>query len=132
MPVTYTIDTRRRIIRTVCSGAVTLDEVIAHFRQLGEDPVCAGQLDVLLDVSGMETLPKGHQFGAIKSAISRIREKVQFGACAIVATRDAVFGMMRMFEVIAGDYFRAVRVFRTLSEAEAWVESPTMEIEGDL
>jgi hypothetical protein len=132
MPVTYKIDASQKIIRTECSGAVTLGEVIAHFRELGEDPACYGKLDVLLDVSGMDTLPQGGQFGAINSAISRIRQKVQFGACAIVATRDALFGMMRMFGVLAGDYFRAVQVFRTFDEAEAWLVSPTMEIGTDL
>jgi hypothetical protein len=132
MAVTYKIDASQKIIRTECSGAVSLAEVIAHFRELGEDPACYGKLDVLLDVSGMDTLPQGRQFGAINSAISRIRQKIQFGACAIVATRDALFGMMRMFEVLAGDYFRAVRVFRTFDEAEAWLASPTMEIGTDL
>jgi hypothetical protein len=39
-----------------------------------------------------------------------------------------MFGMMRMFEVFAGKHFRAIRVFRDLTAAEAWLVSP--EIDG--
>ena len=44
-------------------------------------------------------------------------------ACAILACRDALFGMMRMFEVLAQDSFRVTRTFRTATEAEAWLVS---------
>jgi hypothetical protein len=33
-----------------------------------------------------------------------------------------MFGMMRVFEVHAGDYFGAIRVFRKASEAETWLD----------
>ena len=31
-----------------------------------------------------------------------------FGGCAIIASRDALFGMARMFEVFAENYFGAM------------------------
>ena len=66
---------------------------------------------------------KGGQIGAVSAQIAAIREKVQFGFLAIVATRDAMFGMMRMFEVLAGAHFRATGVFRNAGEAEAWMKA---------
>jgi hypothetical protein len=66
-------------------------------------------------------MPESRRFGAVKAELARIRQKVQFGACAIVASRDALFGMMRMFEVLAENYFCTTRVFRTIDEAEAWL-----------
>src|SRR5258708_3962932 len=131
MPVTYTIDARSKLIRTSCSGAVSLAEVVEHFQTLAADPDCSGGLDVLLDLSGMGTLPESRQLGAVRSAVGSIRNRVQFGACAIVATRDALFGMMRMFEVVAGDHFRAVRVFRRRNEAEAWLVSAQLDVADD-
>jgi hypothetical protein len=98
MSVTYCVNADRRMIRTTCSGALTLAEVIEHFRSLSADPSCSGHLDVLLDLSETDTMPESRQFGAVKAELARIRHKVQLGACAIVATRDALFGMMRMFE----------------------------------
>ncbi|MGC1452816.1 MAG: hypothetical protein WA830_22525 [Candidatus Sulfotelmatobacter sp.] len=123
MPVTYQIDPAERVIRTCCSSPVTLSEVIEHFRTLQNDPACSGSLDVLLDVSDADPLPDSAQIGAVKTELSAIRGKVQFGICAVIATRDAMFGMMRMFEVLAGPYFLAIRVFRGKPEAEAWMLS---------
>jgi hypothetical protein len=121
VPVTYKIDAARKLIRTTCSSPLAFEQVIGHFRELQKDPACLGYLDVLLDVSGADTLPDGGQIWAINSELSAIRDKVQFGICAIVATRDAMFGMMRMFEALARPYFHATRVFRSGPDAEAWL-----------
>jgi hypothetical protein len=121
MPVTYRIDTATKTIRTTCSRPLAFAEVMDHFRCLKEDPTCSGPLNVLLDVSDADLVPQTSQLGAVSAAVSAVRRKVQFQACAIVATRDAMFGMMRMFEVLASDYFTAIRVFRKMDEAEAWL-----------
>jgi hypothetical protein len=123
MPVTYTIDATRRLIRTVCARPLTFAQVMDHFRELNEDPACTGRLDVLLDVSDGDLVPESHQIGAVAAAVLSIRNKVQFGSCAVVASRDAMFGMMRVFEVRAGDHFGAVHVFRKMAEAEIWLAS---------
>ena len=52
--------------------------------------------------------------------------RVQFLNCAIIAPKDALFGMSRMFEVFAEQYFAATRVFRTREEGAIWLESPTV------
>src|SRR5271166_4661259 len=105
MPVTYTIDTQERVIRTQCIGKATLAEVVDHFRALERDPDCVGSLDVLLDLSEMKSLPNVTQIQAVPYEVARIREKVRFGACGIVATTDPLFGMLRMFEVLAERFF---------------------------
>ena len=123
MPVTYQIDATRKLIHTTCSRPLTFTEVIDHFRTLKNDPICVGSLDVLLDVSEVDSLPASNQLGAVSVEISGVRAKVRFGALAIIATPDAMFGMMRMFEIPAGPYFRAIRVFRGDAEAQAWLGS---------
>jgi hypothetical protein len=123
VPVTYSIDPTRKLIRTACTRPLTFAHVIDHFRQLNEDPACSGRLDVLLDVTDVDSLPDSSQLGAVGAAVMAIRKKVQFGSCAIVADRDALFGMMRVFEVNVGDYFDAIHVFRRMGEAEMWLSS---------
>jgi hypothetical protein len=125
MPVTYRIDTATKTIRTTCSRPLRFAEVMDHFRCLKDDPACSGPLNVLLDVSDADLVPQASQLGAVSAAVSAVRRKVEFRACAIVATRDAMFGMMRMFEVLTSDYFTATRVFRKVDEAEAWLASQT-------
>ena len=98
-----------------------MEQVVDHFRMLEEDPACPGRLDVLLDLSETTSLPESTQLKVVSDEIGRIRSTIQFGACAIVATRDALFGMARMFEVFAAERFHETRVFRILDEAEQWL-----------
>ena len=123
MPVTYHIDAAEKIIRTTCSSPITLEQVIEHFHTLKKDPACRGNLDVVLNVSEADSPPESSQLGRIKVELAAIREQVQFGTCAIVASRDAMYGMMRVFEVYSGQYFGIIRVFRGSAEAEAWLAS---------
>jgi hypothetical protein len=123
MPVTYSIDVANRLIHTTCSGPITVDEVIDHFRVIEQDPECPDRVDVLLEVRDEMTVPNSQQLRAVARAIARIRPRVQFGACAIVARTDVLFGMMRMFEVFTEDYFRKTQAFRNIAEAEVWLAS---------
>jgi hypothetical protein len=123
MPVTYVIDSSKKLIRTTCSPPLLYEEVIHHFHELRKDPACTGYLDVLLHVSDIDRIPKGNQLAAVSAEVRALRKKVRFGACGIVAARDAIFGMMRVFEVLSGDYFGAIRVFREAAEAERWLAS---------
>jgi hypothetical protein len=119
--VTYQIDANERLIRTQCTGQVTLAEVVAHFRELAADPACPSFLDVLLDLRTIDSLPNSGQLQAVTGEVRKVQSKVRFGACAIAVEREAAFGVFRMFEVMAQDYFTAIRVFRSAAEAEAWL-----------
>src|SRR5437667_9881527 len=118
MPVTYVIDTEEKLIRTRVLAHVTLNEVIAHFRTLARDPVCPDILDVFLGLSETTSLPLSGQISAVAVEISRIKKKVRFNACAVVANRDALFGMLRMFSVVAGPSFTTIRFFSVTYQAD--------------
>jgi hypothetical protein len=117
----YQIDGDKKIIRTRCLEPLTVEEVLEHFRALERDPNCPERLDVLLDVSAATSVPLSENLRQVTREIGRVRSRVQFGTCAIVASKDVFFGMMRMLEVFAEDYFRETRVFRVLADAEAWL-----------
>jgi hypothetical protein len=40
----------------------------------------------------------------------------------MLPANDALFGMMRAFEVFAGEYFDVTQAFRGVAEAVAWLE----------
>ena len=121
MPVTYQIDSENAFIETHCKGEVTLDEVLDHFRQLDAEPSLPKRLDVLLDLNGMTSLPERDELLEVTRAVERLKTKVQWGACAIVASRDALFGMIRIFEVFAEKLFSDIRVFRNRKDAKQWI-----------
>jgi hypothetical protein len=122
MPVTYRIEQPRQLIHTRCSGAVVLDEVRQHFATLSQDQDCPARLDVLLDLSEMTTLPESDQLRTVTSDIAHLRPHIQFGICAIVASRPPLYGMARMFGAFAERYFSATGMFRTEAEAVDWLE----------
>ena len=129
MPVTYVIDAQERLIRTRCIGDVTFEEVIDHFQTLQQDPACPPRLDVLLDLSETSTLPESRQLETVSHQIAGVRGRVQFDLCAVIAPREALFGMMRMFEVMAQAHFRSTCVLRTAAEAEAWLAAHRLPVE---
>jgi hypothetical protein len=123
MPVTYRIERSKQLILTRCTGPIVLDEVRRHFVTLSQDNECPPRLDVLLDLSEMTTVPESDQLRTVASDIAHLRPQIQFGICAIVASRPPLFGMARMFEVFAERYFSGTGVFRTEAEAADWLEA---------
>ncbi len=73
---------------------MTLQEVIDHFRTLEQDPKCPERTDVFLDLSEVDSLPAAPQISSVVDELKRVRAKVRFDACAIVASRTALFGMI--------------------------------------
>lgn len=123
MPITYRIDRAKRIICTSCFGNVTLDEVFDHFRALDQDPECPDRLNVLLDLGRETSIPKSEQLRAVSDTIGRLREKVRFEDCAVIAVTDVLYGMARVFAVFAEPWFHEILVFRASDAAEAWLNS---------
>jgi hypothetical protein len=81
------------------------------------------QLDVLLDLSDCTSLPDFQQLRKVASQIGDFGGPKRFGRCAIVATREVLYGMLRVFEVFVDGKFAAVRVFRSHSEAVDWLRT---------
>jgi hypothetical protein len=121
MPIVYELDPNAALIRTRCIGAVSVEDVLSHFDTLEADPRATGaRLDVLLDLTELTTLPESGQLREAASRIGRV-EKLAFAAIAIVTASEALFGMLRMFEVFSERFFSATRVFRERAEADAWL-----------
>jgi hypothetical protein len=121
MPVTYQIDPSRKLIHTRCIGDVTPEEIAEHFRELEQDPGRPERLNVLLDLTGETSLPETQDLREVKYQLNKLLHSVRFGACAIVACDEALFGMMRMFRVFTAEYFDVTEVFRAIADAETWL-----------
>ena len=86
-------------------------------------PIVLQPLDVFLDLSQISSVPMPHEIGSVAAEIGRIKKTVRFNICAVVATRTALFDMLRMLEVIAGAHFTTFRVFRLTEQAGEWLAS---------
>jgi len=124
MPVTYMLDRDAEFIETQCVDDVTLEEVLDHFRELEADPALPKRLDVFLDLERMTSIPSSDQLRDVAFAVDRLKMKTELGACAILAERDVVYGMSRVFEVFAEGLFARTRVFRDRETARRWLTDP--------
>ena len=123
MPISYEIDRTRGLIRTRCVGATALPEVLTHFKELRTEPDLPARMNVLLDLSALSTAPERDQLRAIVAEMKDLGPTLRWGALAIVAKTDLLFGMSRILGVFVEDSFSNTGVFRQVAEAERWLDA---------
>jgi hypothetical protein len=123
MSISYEIEPERSLIRTRCSGAVTLDEVLKHFAELRSLPSLPTPLHVFLDLTEMTTAPERDQLRAVVTEIRELGTSLRWGVLVIAAHSDLLFGMSRILGVFVESNFTNTGVFRRLGEAETWLAS---------
>lgn len=122
MPVSYRMDPATGFIHTRCVGHVTLDEVLDHFGQLENDERLPERLNVLLDETELTSVPDSDGVRTASQAIAALKERVHWGACALVVDSEVHFGMARVFEAMVEGLFDRTWVFRDRDEALRWLE----------
>ena len=123
MPITYQIDHARGVILTRCVGDTLYADVVAHFRELASDPDVPERLNVMLDLSEQTNAPERDQLRGVAAEVADLRKHIVWGALAIVAPTDLLFGMSRVFGIFAESYFAHTGVFRTRADAERWMDT---------
>jgi hypothetical protein len=123
MPATYTIDQESSLVRIVCSGVFTNQEMIDCMERLYRDPARRPGMPSLIDcreVENMQVTPPGGQAAATIGAT--LLDPVQPSwAVAVIAPQDEVFWMARTFEVLRAGSPQTVRVFREPTDAQRWL-----------
>jgi hypothetical protein len=123
MPIHYEIDTQRGLLRSAFPGTVPPTEVRAFYAELRKHPDFRADLDQIADFSGntpSEWSP---------DEMRRVVRAEPFGPGArraFVGPSDLVFGLSRMYSSLATSEGAGgtIAPFRTLAEAEAWLERP--------
>ena len=123
MPIEYEVDRARKLIRTRCVGATVLSQVLQHFADLRADTSLPVQLHVLLDLSELSTAPDRERLRAVVHEVKALGSDRRWGALAIVARSDLLFGMSRIFGIFVEDSFTNTGVFRKIEEAETWLKT---------
>jgi hypothetical protein len=116
--IQYTIERARRIVLTMFSGKVTLDQSLAYYKQLRSDPEFDFSFDELISV------PESARLHLNFEALSSIRTVDPFSPeskRAVVAPLDVNYGISRMYGSLLNR--EGFRVFRTLAEAEAFLDN---------
>jgi hypothetical protein len=121
MPTSYRIDERLGMIFSSASGVVTDDDLRGHQRAVLADPGFDPRFSQIWDFQGVEDVEVSNE------ALRALAESKSYSAeskRAVVAPRDVVYGMARMFQMLHEEAPEAFRVFRTPAEARAWLGLP--------
>ena len=121
MPASYSIDREQQAIFSRASGTLTDEELRDHQRRVLADPDFDPRLRQLWDL---------RQVSAAEVSTATLRDLAAATSYApdtkraVVAPRDVIYGLARMFQTLhehAGEDFR---VFRSVEEARDWLELP--------
>jgi hypothetical protein len=118
VPSSYSIDPERRLVITRIWGAATDDDVLGHNQRLRADPLFDPSFRQLADMSGVTKVLVS---SSTIEVVSRGQLFVPGTRRAFVASEDAVFGLLRKYELHAESLGQTVRVFRDRKPAEAWL-----------
>ena len=73
--------------------------------------------------SDMDSTPETFEIHRAAGEVVRLSKLVRWGAFAVVVKRDVMFGLVRIFEVLAEHTLSRFRLFRECDEAESWLAS---------
>lgn len=120
--IRFHVDEPRRTRVAVFEGVVDDAELLGSYGGLVATPDYDPTLDDLVDMRGVERLEVSTE--AVRRLVGMFTpldpEDVST-RLAIVAPRDDVYGMARMYEILRSDAPEQIRVFRHRAEAEAWL-----------
>jgi hypothetical protein len=120
MPIRYSVDRLHGRLLTHAEGLVTFDEINAHLDVEQRD----GNLDrpELFDARGATTDLTADQIRRLVRRAASMRRAGDVGPTAIVTNSDVVFGMGRMYSLLADGAGVAAEVFRDLESATRWLD----------
>lgn len=116
MPISYKIDTARRLVVFRMSGHVTGQELLDSLRQLWAEPNHEAALPRLID--GTEVTSADVSAETVR-AIAREWSGRLNARSALLATTSPVYGLLRMYELYADD--PKCQVFTERAEALRWL-----------
>jgi hypothetical protein len=126
MPIEFTIDHARRLVTATARGMLSGQDVFGYQRTVWSRADVQGYNE-LLDMRAVEgiDLPSVDNLRALAQLSASMDIPATSSKFAIVATSDEAFGLSRMYETyrhLEGKSTKQVAVFRTLTEAYAYLE----------
>lgn len=127
MPVTYEIDTDRRLVLARGTGLLRSSEIVRYMNEVWTNPEVVG-FDAVFDLTNVEDIEfqSSDAVRGVAEVAARTDSPDTQARLAIVATADYAFGVSRMYQSYRQMHKRAtkeVAVFRSFEEALTWIES---------
>src|SRR2546426_11211613 len=119
MPITYVIDRLHQRMVTQADGVLTFHDVNRHLDE--EERERGLDLPELFDARGATTDLTSEQVRRLVQRAAEMIRTIPLGPTAIVVTDDTLYGMARMYSILAEPVGVSVEVFRDVGSAERWL-----------
>jgi len=125
MPIRYSVDRLHGRLLTHADGVVTFQDINAHLDLEQRDH----NLDrpELIDARGATTRLTTEQIRRLVQRAANMLRVADLGPTAIVTNDDVIFGMARMYALLADSVGVAAEVFREVDSASRWLTRITAE-----
>jgi hypothetical protein len=121
MGITYVVDHARRRVLARAEGLLTFPDIAAHIdAEIRDRPPSYQEL---FDATGATTDLTAEQVQTMVQHTYQALQKEPVGEVAIVATEPATFGLSRMYSILCEQTGPRVEVFRSVADAEHWLDS---------
>ena len=124
MPIHYSIDIARGIVRVEMSGTVGPNETLGFLERLAADPALRPAMPQLVDFRQVGAPPTAAESESVAQGFARLRHRFEGARCAVVVADPLVFGAIRQFAALAARALVEVRPFLDEREAERWLGLP--------
>lgn len=122
MPISAKLSAETRWLHTRATGTLTYAELLAHLRDTKE-----GGRPELFDARGADTDLTTFQVRSLSYFAKHLWDRGELGPTAVVATEDALFGMVRMYSSFLDAFAGVSQVFRDIGYAEKWLHTVSAE-----
>ena len=119
MPTSYNIDSTRNLVCSRGWGVLTTEDLYEHYAKMLADPRFDPGFRQLADLREVTALTIDATAIAQSAAVPTFDSHARR---AIVASSDIAYGMSRMFSLYAESSGQTVQVFRTMEEANEWLD----------
>ena len=130
MALEYDIIENKRLVIAKGSGTLSRHEIVNHFDTLSKDPRYKAPMKKLVDFRNVDrftlSMDDEKKLSAHKSSYEGIFRNER---CAIVSSKDIIYGMSRVHEALMFESKIDINVFRDIHEAIKWIDIKLTESE---
>ena len=123
LPIWFRIDRSRQLLLARAESSLSRREFEDSLQEAVAHPDFSPGFRQLCDFRELHEFGGGYdEYHEVIENGRKFSDRLQGGRVALVAERDSVFGMLRMYQAIAQELPLEISVFRDMEEAERWLE----------
>src|SRR5687767_3598615 len=109
-------------VTIIASGPADPEALVACVNELVSDPRFRSGARVLIDDTNLDfSSLQSEDVRAVAQTVIRVDERLGNSRVAILVSNTLAFGLVRMFELLAGDAKVEVTAFYDRDDAQAWL-----------